>query len=129
LTRASILLIVSGMNALRNADGARWTAILVAGAFVFVTFASVGLFAGVGEANGERCLSCVGCDDGDCGDPNESPFTDHHCCLVSCMSHASLTLPTPTVSSAPVLSASTTWVKVEPLTPQVSEPPYHPPRC
>ena len=79
----------------------RMTAVLTLATGLVVFVGMMGGFAAADLAE-EDCLSCEGCDSGECeGEQDNSDAAHHHCCVSTCMSHASVA-----VASSPLALAT-----------------------
>ena len=81
------------------------------------------------DASGEPCVSCAGCESGECGGEDENPLTSHHhCCTTCCMAHAPLALATVISTQAPALAEPIPARTSVAVAGRSSETPYRPPR-
>ena len=109
--------------------GSRTTAVLALSALIVVLLGSTVGFAADSDAGGEPCVGCAGCESGECGGEDGSPFTSHHhCCATCCMSHVALALPTVPSSPAPVIAEPILVRAALAVTGRGPETPYRPPR-
>ena len=105
----------------------RATALLALLAMLAFLGSSAG-FAADPDADGERCVGCHGCENGDCREDGD-PFTSHHhCCATSCMSHAPFALPSPVSSPAQVMTETILNSATVAENGRSPETPYRPPR-
>jgi len=107
----------------------RTAALLVLSSLMVVLIGSTVGFAADPDAGGELCVGCSGCEKGECGGEDGSPFgSHHHCCITSCMSHTSFALPIVPSSAAPPMAQPSVMPAILGLTSRTSETPYRPPR-
>jgi hypothetical protein len=129
LTGQTATLIVYVMLRPVHSMADRVMALSAAIAFLVVVLASTGAFVAGGDASGEPCFSCSGCDSGECGDGDGAPpMSHHHCCTTSCLAHASAALPSAHSAPAPVIVGPMARTPSVAVTSRVADTPYRPPR-
>jgi len=117
------------MNSSRFSIGGRVTALLALSVLVVVGLGSTIGFAADPDADGERCVGCPGCENGECAGENEDPFeSHHHCCATSCMSHVSVAMPAAPTTLAPVIAEEMSAGFLFAVIARSADSPYRPPR-
>jgi hypothetical protein len=91
----------------------------------------VGMTGGLATADlsEEPCLSCVGCETGECEGEQDNQEAHHHCCVSCCMSHASVAVASSPAASATQIAEFASASSCLGLIAQSPEAPFRPPRA
>lgn len=92
----------------------------------------VGMMGGLAAADSpeEVCLSCTGSETDACeGEQDNSGAAHHHCCVSSCMSHASVAVARSPSAAATPIAEFASASSCPGLIAQSPEAPYRPPRA